>query len=658
MTSNCFRLLHWMILVLVLLLTACTSVPSAPPTSSPAASPTRSLPSPAALPSPSPSAMIATPTPQPTPGPDVYRLKAWTEQDAFDAILDGEKDEVTTQWELPTDRLDYLLTLEREPLLRFPESERRDQVEWKMTREAMILGHATYSRGELVDDFVPLLEKALDAGRVTPDTLEAWLSSKGFDVVSRLSAPSLFGDGQLAQVVQIKVDHFLFPSVILLTISELQSGNYRLTEVRPSWWRYDFQRQAPEEITIVNHNGNDRPEIQALANSEGRVSCGSKLNLYEWKGDNSTGHFENIAEQVRGISGDYWNSECRDPWEFGMRDARGAQPLTATLRHKNWAGDECSEFEYKIRYEWDGAAYHYVSGAAALPDRSHPRKCLVGWAHAAAKFGLYDQAIPLVASALADWPKELDSIWGPSAQDLFRFRLGTWYIFQGNDKKGVSTFQDVIDNPINRAFDMIPRMAEKFLSNHRASKGPDQTCFAVSNWLLNEFEQTPDNFDFESSGRTIPAWGFGEPDWLSRVPTLWEVCDRGWRPDISWDLQVPMPTPEPPPLTPEPTETPSPEQTQEAAIDLIEKTLFTKGDARQAAQQIERLLAAGVIEPYTHYDERYVRAEPYLRYLLGLSYELAGDERRAVDNYWHVWHDYPNSLYSKIAQQKLERIAP
>ena len=32
---------------------------------------------------------------------------------------------------------------------------------------------------------------------------------------------------------------------------------------------------------------------------------------------------------------------------------------------------------------------------------------------------------------------------------------------------------------------------------------------------------------------------------------------------------------------------------------------------------------------------------PYLQYLLGLAYELTGDESNAVRLYWQIWHDYP-----------------
>jgi hypothetical protein len=43
-----------------------------------------------------------------------------------------------------------------------------------------------------------------------------------------------------------------------------------------------------------------------------------------------------------------------------------------------------------------------------------------------------------------------------------------------------------------------------------------------------------------------------------------------------------------------------------------------------------------------------------LRYLLALSYELTGEEAKAVQIYWQLWHDDPGSAYAVLARGKLE----
>lgn len=48
----------------------------------------------------------------------------------------------------------------------------------------------------------------------------------------------------------------------------------------------------------------------------------------------------------------------------------------------------------------------------------------------------------------------------------------------------------------------------------------------------------------------------------------------------------------------------------------------------------------------------------HIQYLLGLSYELSGDERQAVKTYWELWRDYPETPYALMAREKLQLISP
>lgn len=45
---------------------------------------------------------------------------------------------------------------------------------------------------------------------------------------------------------------------------------------------------------------------------------------------------------------------------------------------------------------------------------------------------------------------------------------------------------------------------------------------------------------------------------------------------------------------------------------------------------------------------------PRLLYLLGLAYELQNDDPNAIQTYWNIWHNYPESAYARLAQAKLE----
>jgi len=59
-------------------------------------------------------------------------------------------------------------------------------------------------------------------------------------------------------------------------------------------------------------------------------------------------------------------------------------------------------------------------------------------------------------------------------------------------------------------------------------------------------------------------------------------------------------------------------------------------------------LLKSIVENTSYHDS------PRLMYLLGLSYELIGDEGNTAQIYWKVWHNYPDSVYARLAQAKLE----
>lgn len=48
--------------------------------------------------------------------------------------------------------------------------------------------------------------------------------------------------------------------------------------------------------------------------------------------------------------------------------------------------------------------------------------------------------------------------------------------------------------------------------------------------------------------------------------------------------------------------------------------------------------------------------EAYCMYLLGVAYELSGDERMAIETYFDLWKSYAGTAYALLAREKLERI--
>ena len=87
----------------------------------------------------------------------------------------------------------------------------------------------------------------------------------------------------------------------------------------------------------------------------------------------------------------------------------------------------------------------------------------------------------------------------------------------------------------------------------------------------------------------------------------------------------------------------SPEEPNQLKISEAEATLTTHWKPNQAISLLQNIL-----------DTTSYYGTPRLMYLLGLAYELTGDNSDAIQIYWELWHEYPESAYARLAQAKLE----
>lgn len=80
---------------------------------------------------------------------------------------------------------------------------------------------------------------------------------------------------------------------------------------------------------------------------------------------------------------------------------------------------------------------------------------------------------------------------------------------------------------------------------------------------------------------------------------------------------------------------------------VAKATLFSGGDPNEVIVQLRSALSSPDFWCYGEYCAQ-------IYYLLGLSYEIIGDEDNAVEIYWRLWNDYPDSSQAIIVQYKLE----
>jgi tetratricopeptide (TPR) repeat protein len=529
-----------------------------------------------------------------------------------------------------------------------------------------------------------------------------------------------------------------------------------------------------ESMHITDHTGNGQPEIEMITLSGGSI-CWTEFVLYEWH----DGRFVNVAANVESMASDwrYARHDC-GKWQTEAPNTTGAKLLIAHQLHNTWGGKGCDAYDSDIVYQWTGSQYQRTGVKRVRPfDNVASLNCAVGWADVAVNDGRYDEAVPLLEAAPKAWPMELDEIWGPSAQDFFHFKLGTWYATQGRSEFARETLQQVRDHPNNPQYTLSSQLADTYLSVYQNTNSPVAACnaahriaektlsmiphptckvcdakaviqlwgFAPPPWADAQFADLDDICNLTESFRQsvrqlvpntqaelitwlrqhrIPVWsvtrgdltGDGTDDWIVVVKLdqdeysswqLWALLrDKSETNTVqlyqTFQLQgsyfttlrrehstkreqevnvftlgnlslefrvVPSQSPASPSLDywvdlvefkrPQPSprtrwyEEPDYKQ-QAKVVDQIENTIFNTVTPSQAITPLQILLSNTTALNQITLNLVDHPNKSYLLYLLALTYELSGDERNAVQTYWQLWQQYPNSYYTLIARRKLQ----
>jgi hypothetical protein len=97
---------------------------------------------------------------------------------------------------------------------------------------------------------------------------------------------------------------------------------------------------------------------------------------------------------------------------------------------------------------------------------------------------------------------------------------------------------------------------------------------------------------------------------------------------------------------------------QNEQIHAAERLLFEQNDPQAALAILSTLLGEDTQLVEWPGSGGLPHVRPYLQYLLGLAYEMSGDERNAAQVYWELWNSYPLHPLSYVVQQKLALRAP
>jgi hypothetical protein len=353
-------------------------------------------------------------------------------------------------------------------------------------------------------------------------------------------------------------------------------------------------------------------------------------------------------------------------------------------------------------YRWNGMVFEFHSvDYEVKPAPGLLHFCVLVIDQALISWGV-DTTIDLMETLLPEWPPEnsaSEEAYPEEALDEWRFRLGLYHALSGNRDTALNYLQSIIANPVTYDSQWIGP-SRSFLENYQDQRGIYQACLQshlcnpqiafislIATFNHEDYVLAPGImqasgilirssgfFDFDGDGNserwfTLRHQPGGELElWvlkphLGSIKALFVGYISSNRPSITYIDE----DSDPPIIRVDSTITFIMERINQG-IDIVitpkqVKTVFSVDLTQQALDQLGKALLTGA-------DPAYVRTElhnlerssiftcnyqtcPQFFYTLGLANELADDERKAVENYLHLWRNYPGSPHTTMARLKI-----
>ena len=667
---------------------AITLTPSITPTPWPTSTPT---------PSPTPtetSTPTVTPTPtgppmptqaRPIPGYQGYRLNQWSPEQAqrLIDILEYYPNTLTKQARGEDNAgyyaaFAYAALAEQEALLRFPDASQAKGWRWTLAYNSARTGLP-----QAAEQYAELIVGALNQGEITVPGLSDWFHAQEARLslsVIQLEPPSGYTGSYLIEIrgqgsafIWLLENQGQYSASVLANNFDFIHGTQSTSLIS------DLTGDGIEEVVIYSANqpGDfqlNPPQVFGLAQAPAKMLAFRPSQATAGIGMDFRNHWV-VVQNPSGQSGLQFKTDVFPPC-----------PVTIERTYQ-WNGNffELSQQRYSVKPGSDSLSLcHLVVDQAAN-----------AWGPQA--------AIQIMETLLPDWPPAQDeqgNPYPPDARDEWRYRLGIYQALTGSMQAAARYMTDVVTNPATpesrwiapakaflsvyhqpadlyracaQAVSCNPADALQFLIKHLpAEASQDVLGFLVQNGMSLRATGT---FDFNADGQSERWFTVRHrPDeklefWIlaqdqngvqairvdtieSNLPSL-TYDNQKQSPPIVWLDHTTAFTFQRDPDTGEAyitriiPQTTYPDHFKEG-VEKARLALFdgkrpgaVKADL-QALQVYPGLLCKATFSCDLYY------------YLLGLSSELAGDERGAVDSYLRLWSDYSKSPYALMARLKLK----
>ncbi len=623
---------------------------------------------------------------RPLPGNERYQLSDWTPENAS-AIIERMEyyPNTLTSRERGEDNAAYYAAFEyavialQEALLRFPGAPQANAWRWDLAYNLARKGDPTAGQS-----YADLIVKGLNQSQVEFGNLTAWFKSQeprlDLDVVELQPLSGYISASLL--VVRGPGSAFIW----LLQTSSAYQAQVLVSQFDFVW--------SPEMYAILSDLTGEQNNVEELV-------------IYT----------ETPEKDLRMLAPDVFSLSQVPAERLGFQPSHAEFEIGTGFRNywavtKNTSGGNDLLFRVDVfpacpltierQYHWNGNKFLLARQGFQIepsPISLYFCKQVIEQAH-----NLWGAEITaeLRKAILPDWPPAQDDKGNPlpaDALDEWRFRLGIEYALSGDFQKATSTLAEVAESPVVPA-SLWVEPAKTFLQNYQQPSDLYRACSSVPhcnpddaiNQLLNMLpvNQYPNvinllwkagaslrisgYFDFDLDGQS-ERWFLVRPRPLEKL-TFWIVAAGPDKvhafPIIKLDNNTPTLTyyddEQIPPIvwidgeiaitlerdqdTRQPFIRTVPVRFEfpnrfKIGLTAAEKSLWKGEDPTQVVKdllELERnpgLLCKGDWS-----------CDPYY-YLLGLSSELAGDERAAIDAYLRIWWDYSISPYTTIVRLKL-----
>jgi hypothetical protein len=671
--------------------------------STPTPSPTQSLsitPSPTIPSVPIPTLLSATIVPD----ANGYHLVTWTPERADGLFLLLENYPETLSYvERGYHDYDYLEAFYYstwagyEALLRFPGDPRAERWKWRLGNDISMSYQFTLG-GQAGEYYADLISRALNSKSVTIETLPEWISvnnSTAQTAVVKLEAPDGFTNGYVMQL-----------NSAYLWI--LESANK--FQVYPLVDNFHYY---PNDFEIRDLTGDHHPEfIVSFFRDTNFVTGISEIYVFDLSRVPSERLVFNSAHDgsdlMRWIGYDWsLNQPVDDEVGIQIREEYLLSCPIYRVEDYRWNG-RWLELT-KVHFEFE------------LAEVDHLKYCSELLLNSPFLNADPDAVLPLFESLVPYWPiPDAFLTQPPDARYELRFRLGVLNALKGERDKAIEYFSEIIRSPSITKSSWIEQ-SKRFLDAYTSPDQIYHACsiispcnphFAVEN-LVNRIA-AEDYLEAINKLKTlgVPILSSALYDFdRNAYPEFWFTLRRSTSRDIElWVLSK-----SPNGLLAHYIDNVSGRFPQIALLEngsdnsIVQidgnkffafyrsregKLFFSKISpkestlpdipARQIFEETRKALYAGqdpnqvrvsllalmqnpsfVCEPKLNPDDSFKYLGwpfpgycPDFLYTLGLTYELSGDENGAVQAYWQLWHDYPESPYTLVARYKLEPVSP